>query len=109
MRAAAHRGARGETCLRAQDIITTLMLTEAAANFDFWQRSGAAETNRRQDFWPPLLRLARLIPSVEYVQARAARGRPLCSLCTIAMFVEWQCMPCICKAAVRAMHSLWWP
>lgn len=32
----------------AQDIITAVMLTETAANFDFWQRSGAAETNRRQ-------------------------------------------------------------
>ncbi|KAK9825906.1 hypothetical protein WJX81_004298 [Elliptochloris bilobata] len=57
-----------------QDIITVVMLTETAANFDFWQRSGAAETNRRQDFWPPLLRLARLIPSVEYIQAQRARG-----------------------------------
>lgn len=27
-----------------------------------------------QDFWPPLLRLARLIPGVEYVQAQRARG-----------------------------------
>ena len=59
-----------------QDIITVVMLTETAAAFDFWQRSGAAETNRRQDFWPPLLRLARLIPSVEYIQARmCARTR----------------------------------
>ena len=56
-----------------QDIITVVMLTETAAAFDFWQRSGAAETNRRQDFWPPLLRLARLIPSVEYIQARHTR------------------------------------
>lgn len=27
-----------------------------------------------QDFWPPLLRLARLVPGVEYVQAQRARG-----------------------------------
>lgn len=58
-----------------QDIITVVMLTETAAAFDFWQRSGAAETNRRQDFWPPLLRLARLIPSVEYIQARTRAWR----------------------------------
>ena len=52
----------------ASDIILTVMASEAAANFDFWQRSGADESNRRQDFWPPLLRLARVIPAVEYIQ-----------------------------------------
>lgn len=52
----------------ANDIILTIMATEAAANFDYWQRSGLDDTNRRQDFWPPLLRLARMIPAVEYIQ-----------------------------------------
>ena len=52
----------------AADIILAVMAAEAAANFDFWQRSGADDTNRRQDFWPPLLRLARMIPAVEYIQ-----------------------------------------
>ncbi|EIE21164.1 amidase signature enzyme [Coccomyxa subellipsoidea C-169] len=57
----------------ANDIILTIMATEAAANFDYWQRSGRDDTNRRQDFWPPLLRLARMIPAVEYIQAQRAR------------------------------------
>jgi hypothetical protein len=52
----------------AADIILAVMASEAAANFDYWQRSGAEDTNRRQDFWPPLLRLARMIPAVEYIQ-----------------------------------------
>lgn len=52
----------------ANDIILTVMASEAAANFDYWQRSGRDDTNRRQDFWPPLLRLARMIPAVEYIQ-----------------------------------------
>ena len=55
----------------ASDIILAVMATEAAANFDYWQRSGAEDTNRRQDFWPPLLRLARMIPAVEYIQVAA--------------------------------------
>ena len=46
----------------ASDIILAVMAAEAAANFDYWQRSGVEDTNRRQDFWPPLLRLARMIP-----------------------------------------------
>ena len=57
----------------AADIILAIMASEAAANFDFWQRSGADDTNRRQDFWPPLLRLARMIPAVEYIQVGAPR------------------------------------
>ncbi|BDA44986.1 Glutamyl-tRNA(Gln) amidotransferase subunit A [Coccomyxa sp. Obi] len=57
----------------ANDIILTVMASEAAANFDYWQRSGRDDTNRRQDFWPPLLRLARMIPAVEYIQAQRAR------------------------------------
>ena len=56
----------------AADIILAIMAAEAAANFDFWQRSGADDTNRRQDFWPPLLRLARMIPAVEYIQVGAS-------------------------------------
>ncbi len=52
----------------ANDIILAVMASEAAANFDYWQRSHRDDTNRRQDFWPPLLRLARMIPAVEYIQ-----------------------------------------
>lgn len=52
----------------ANDIILAIMASEAAANFDYWQRSHRDDTNRRQDFWPPLLRLARMIPAVEYIQ-----------------------------------------
>ena len=54
----------------ANDIILAIMSTEAAANFDYWQRSHRDDTNRRQDFWPPLLRLARMIPAVEYIQVK---------------------------------------
>ncbi|CAK0784217.1 hypothetical protein CVIRNUC_007421 [Coccomyxa viridis] len=61
----------------ANDIILAIMSTEAAANFDYWQRSHRDDTNRRQDFWPPLLRLARMIPAVEYIQAQRARTRLL--------------------------------
>ncbi|CAL5229954.1 g13383 [Coccomyxa viridis] len=57
----------------ANDIILAVMASEAAANFDYWQRSHRDDTNRRQDFWPPLLRLARMIPAVEYIQAQRAR------------------------------------
>lgn len=52
----------------AEDIIMTIMISEAAAHFDYWQRSGQDDQNRRQDYWPPLLRLARVIPAVEYIQ-----------------------------------------
>lgn len=55
----------------AGDIILAIMAAEAAANFDYWQRAGLDDTNRRQDFWPPLLRLARMIPAVEYIQVRS--------------------------------------
>ena len=59
----------------ASDAATTILLAEAAANLDGWQRSGAAGGARRQDFWPPLLRLARLVPAVEYLTAQRARTR----------------------------------
>lgn len=52
----------------AEDTILKIMITEAAAHFDYWQRSGQDQQNVRQDYWPPLLRLARLIPAVEYIQ-----------------------------------------
>ena len=45
---------------------------EAAAHFDYWQRSGLDNLNRRQDLWPPTLRIARAIPAVEYVQVGMA-------------------------------------
>lgn len=54
--------------VNAEDIIMNVMVSEAAAHFDYWQRSGQDALNRRQDYWPPLLRLARLIPAVEYIQ-----------------------------------------
>ena len=45
---------------------------EAAAHFDYWQRAGLDNLNRRQDLWPPSLRIARAIPAVEYVQVGLA-------------------------------------
>ena len=45
---------------------------EAAAHFDYWQRSGLDDLNRRQDLWPPSLRIARAIAAVEYVQVGLA-------------------------------------
>ena len=54
--------------VNAEDTILNIMISEAAAHFDYWQRSGQDNFNRRQDYWPPLLRLARLIPAVEYIQ-----------------------------------------
>ena len=39
-----------------------------------WGRTDMGFRVGWQDFWPPLLRLARLIPGVEYVQAQRARG-----------------------------------
>ena len=54
--------------VNAEDAIMSIMISEAAAHFDYWQRSGQDDQNRRQDYWPPLLRLARLIPAVEYIQ-----------------------------------------
>ena len=69
-------GARGVTLVpftldydvNAEDVILNIMISETAAHFDYWQRSGQEDQNRRQDYWPPLLRLARLIPAVEYIQ-----------------------------------------
>ena len=52
----------------AADLILAIMMTEAAATFDHWQRAGLDDASRCQDFWPPLLRLGRMIPGVEYVQ-----------------------------------------
>ena len=49
-----------------------VMISEAAAHFDYWQRSGQDRQNVRQDYWPPLLRMARLIPAVEYIQVLLA-------------------------------------
>jgi hypothetical protein len=72
----------------ASDIILAIMATEAAANFDYWQRSGMDDTNRRQDFWPPLLRLARMIPAVEYIQ------------------VQTSAVPCTCSALVTGIASV---
>lgn len=59
--------------VKAEEAIMTIMISEAAAHFDYWQRSGQDNLNRRQDYWPPLLRLARLIPAVEYIQVQFAR------------------------------------
>lgn len=50
------------------DLIMPIMMVEAASNFDRWQRAHYDDLARRQDFWPPLLRLARVIPAVEYLQ-----------------------------------------
>lgn len=64
--------------VQTEDIIMTIMIAEAAAHFDYWQRSGQDAQNRRQDYWPPLLRLARLIPAVEYIQVRFWLSRRCC-------------------------------
>jgi len=58
----------------AADAATTILLSEGAASFDHWVRSGAATRALRQDFWPPLFRLARLVPAPEYVAAQRARA-----------------------------------
>lgn len=65
--------------VNAEDAIMNIMISEAAAHFDYWQRSGQDDQNRRQDYWPPLLRLARLIPAVEYIQV------PLDAICLMCM------------------------
>ena len=57
--------------VNAEDVIMNIMISEAAAHFDYWQRSGQDAQNVRQDYWPPLLRMARLIPAVEYIQVPA--------------------------------------
>eukprot|EP00884_Botryococcus_braunii_P023682 jgi/Botrbrau1/9999/Bobra.0012s0088.1 len=59
----------------AVDLIMPIMMVEAASNFDRWQRAHFDDLARRQDFWPPLLRLARVIPAVEYIQAQRARTK----------------------------------
>ena len=54
---------------------------EAAAHFDNWQRSGRDARNCRQDLWPPLLRSARAIPGVEYIQVRELLHNPHVAKC----------------------------
>ena len=61
--------------VNAEDVIMNIMISEAAAHFDYWQRSGQDNQNVRQDYWPPLLRMARLIPAVEYIQVWLAHLR----------------------------------
>ena len=65
----------------AENTIMNIMISEAAAHFDYWQRSGQDALNVRQDYWPPLLRLARLIPAVEYIQvSNTSQGQSIASL-----------------------------
>lgn len=70
----------------AADVATTILLAEGSSSFDHWVRSGAASRALRQDFWPPLFRLGRLIPAPEYVSAQRARGLLAAELA--AWFVE---------------------
>lgn len=58
----------------ASDIMTTILISEASSNLDFWSRSGESARVARQDFWPPLLRLAQLVPAARYLHAQRARG-----------------------------------
>ena len=58
----------------ASDIMTTILISEASSNLDFWARAGESKLVARQDFWPPLLRLAQLVPAARYLHAQKARG-----------------------------------
>ena len=57
------------------DTIMNVLLVEAAAAFDELTRSGrdAELVQQGEESWPNLLRAARLVPAVEYVQANRAR------------------------------------
>ena len=55
----------------SEDLIKVIMISETAAHFDYWQRSRSDAQNRQQDYWPPLLRNARTIPAVEYIQVNS--------------------------------------
>lgn len=59
----------------APEPIMTLLMVEAAAAFDELTRSGLDDELAQQghEAWPNLLRAARLVPAVEYVQANRLR------------------------------------
>ena len=85
----------------ANDIILAVMASEAAANFDYWQRSHRDDTNRRQDFWPPLLRLARMIPAVEYIQVSC-----VAVYCVLHMYITLHAAEMVCFTAHRDVRGL---
>lgn len=51
-----------------------LLLLLTLPRFSFSPHSNAARSVLRQDFWPPLFRLARFVPAPEYVAAQRARS-----------------------------------
>ena len=78
----------------ANDIILAIMSSEAAANFDYWQRSHRDDSNRRQDFWPPLLRLARMIPAVEYIQVTQRTSSTVQCVAAVSARIHCQVIKC---------------
>jgi Asp-tRNA(Asn)/Glu-tRNA(Gln) amidotransferase A subunit family amidase len=58
------------------DALSFILMVEAAAAFDELTRSGRDEllTRQTRNAWPNLMRTARMIPAVEYVQANRARA-----------------------------------
>ena len=71
--------------------------SEAAAHFDHWQRAGLDDLNKRQDLWPEALRNARVIPDVEYIQARLLESSEGCML--VDVFVVWVMTPSVTGSA----------
>jgi Asp-tRNA(Asn)/Glu-tRNA(Gln) amidotransferase A subunit family amidase len=61
------------------DALLTVLQVEAAAAFEELLADGRDAALRRQDAlaWPNLLRLARFVPAVEYVQAQRVRRRAM--------------------------------
>ncbi|XP_020254430.1 uncharacterized protein LOC109831506 isoform X2 [Asparagus officinalis] len=63
------------TVKSVQEVLKFTMNVDMLAHFDKWQRLGYDDDYEAQDQWPVDLRLARLIPAVDYIQAQRVRGK----------------------------------
>src|SRR5581483_11181278 len=77
------------------DPLQLIMWAEAAAAFDELTRSDRDDLLVRQskDAWPNMLRAARLIPAVEYLQANRARGRLIADMAELMETIDLYVAP----------------
>jgi Asp-tRNA(Asn)/Glu-tRNA(Gln) amidotransferase A subunit family amidase len=76
MRAAGAKVEEVELPRFAGETLGLILMAEASASFEAWVRDGRMDGLVQQDpgSWPNLLRAARLIPAVEYLEANRGRG-----------------------------------
>lgn len=77
------------------EMMMLILFAEAAAAFDELTRSDLDDLLTRQsaDAWPNILRAARLIPAVEYIQANRLRSRLMAAMAGVMAEVDLYLQP----------------